>query len=91
MRTSILNLYQRIYLKYLWRTVIRKTHLQRRYDQLCMLVDGAPGLDRLYLYGELAEEFEIKFAGEPFHEKFVAALAHRISEKARVLYKNLIY
>jgi hypothetical protein len=77
--------------KWTWQRTIRGTHQQRRYDQLVMLIYGATTLDAIYAAGELADEFEAKFAGEPFHDRFVRALASRISTRSKWLYRRMIY
>lgn len=84
------NRYEKFKEYWQWRRVARKTHAQRRFDQLCMLIDAAPTMDRLYEYGELADEYEKRFEGEPVNHVYARALGHKIELRTRQLYRKLI-
>ncbi len=94
MKISILDTLQdrfnSLKLYWQWRKTVRHTHAQRRFDQIVMLINNVTNVDRLYEIGDLAEEYELRFAQEPFNDRFARSLCHRISQKQRDLYYKLI-
>lgn len=69
------NLILNIYLRYQWHVNSKRSHAQRRHDQIKLLIKNCTSLEKLHIYFKpMIDDYEETFANEYNFDEHLASL-----------------
>lgn len=85
-----------LYLRYRWKVDAKKSHAQRRYDQIITLIKWCTSVQQLKTeYTQMINEYEENFGNEYGADDLVIQLCHTLEHRINYLLnkqdKTLIY